>query len=253
MRKKNVYVIFATQEVADVVNSPLKTTIIQQCLTKIYLADPSAVTAGMLPVYRAFGLADSEISLIASSTMKRDYFYTSPLGRRLFRLDLGPVTLVLIGAADHARLNRMVKDKEPGSSFCLSILDSKRINYRHLMGADAPRETQPRPKVIPQVEAVVVPDILTKEENKVEHDVEAQPLKAAHNGNAMAADIIKALKALPEYKGKVESIVERLNVSRATVYQARKILKCASEALIEDVMQGRISIKSAYKRLGKER
>jgi type IV secretion system protein VirB4 len=74
LRKKNVFVVFATQDVADVEKSPLKTTIIQQCLTKIYLADPNAVSPGMIDVYRAFGLTDTEIELIASSTMKRDYF-----------------------------------------------------------------------------------------------------------------------------------------------------------------------------------
>ena len=246
LRKKNVFVVFATQDVADVEQSPLKTTIIQQCLTKIYLADPSAVTAGMLPVYRAFGLADSEISLIASSTMKRDYFYTSPLGRRLFRLDVGPVTLGLIGAADHAGLNRIVKDKEAGSSFCQSILESKRINYRYLMGPDAPKDAPPRLKVMPQVEVTLVSDVPVKEVDRI---VMAQTPKASPNGNTQAHDIIHALKTLPDHKGKVENIGKNLNVSRATVYQALRILKCAPPSLLEDVMQGRLSIKAAYKRL----
>ena len=48
LRKKNVFVVFATQDVADVESSPLKTTIIQQCLTKIYLADPNATAPGMM-------------------------------------------------------------------------------------------------------------------------------------------------------------------------------------------------------------
>ena len=43
LRKKNVYVVFATQDVADVAASPLRTTVMQQCLTKIYLADPSSL------------------------------------------------------------------------------------------------------------------------------------------------------------------------------------------------------------------
>jgi type IV secretion system protein VirB4 len=52
LRKKNVFVVFATQDVADVAASPLKTTIIQQCLTKIYLADPAAMTDHLMEVYR---------------------------------------------------------------------------------------------------------------------------------------------------------------------------------------------------------
>ena len=37
LRKKNVYVVFATQEVADAANSPIAQTILQACPTKIYL------------------------------------------------------------------------------------------------------------------------------------------------------------------------------------------------------------------------
>jgi type IV secretion system protein VirB4 len=114
LRKKNVYVIFATQEVADVAASPLKTTILQQCLTKIYLADPSAETPVMRDVYRSFGLSDSEISLIARARMKQDYFYTSPAGRRLFQLSLGPLALSLIGSPDHALLDSLSARYETG-------------------------------------------------------------------------------------------------------------------------------------------
>ncbi|MDR2095380.1 MAG: AAA family ATPase [Treponema sp.] len=149
LRKKNVFVVFATQDVADVEKSPLKTTIIQQCLTKIYLADPSAVTAGMFEVYRAFGLSDSEIALIAASTMKRDYFYTSPLGRRLFQLDLGPLTLALIGAPDHELLDQLVEEQGPGVPLCREILQRKRIPYAQFLGhdapADAPAKATPKP------------------------------------------------------------------------------------------------------------
>jgi type IV secretion system protein VirB4 len=151
LRKKNVFVVFATQDVAEVERSPLKTTITQQCLTKIYLADPQAATPNLFPVYSAFGLTDSEIGLIASSEMKRDYFYTSPLGRRLFQLDLGPVALGIAGGADHALLDRIAEARPPGYPCCADILAAKRIGWRGLLGADAPREPDPPPakKILP--------------------------------------------------------------------------------------------------------
>jgi type IV secretion system protein VirB4 len=143
LRKKNVFVVFATQDVADVEKSPLKTTVIQQCLTKIYLADPSAATAGMFPVYQAFGLSDPEITLISGALMKRDYFYTSPIGRRLFQLDLGPLTLALIGAADHALLDGLAKEKLPATPLCREILDRKGVAWRRFLGSDAPKDPEP--------------------------------------------------------------------------------------------------------------
>jgi type IV secretion system protein VirB4 len=129
LRKKNVFVVFATQDVTDAVKSPLFSTIIQQCHTKIYLADPMAETAGMCESYRAFGLSDAEINTIARSQMKRDYFYTSPLGTRLFQLDLGEVTLGIIGSADHEKLDELeeLHREEPGYEYCEAILRSKNI------------------------------------------------------------------------------------------------------------------------------
>jgi type IV secretion system protein VirB4 len=132
LRKKNVFVLFATQDVADAIKSPLFSTIIQQCHTKIYLADPMAETAGMYESYRAFGLSDAEISTIARSQMKRDYFYTSPLGTRLFQLDLGELTLGLIGSADHAKLDELeaLHRGEAGYEYCQDILRLKNISLK---------------------------------------------------------------------------------------------------------------------------
>jgi len=138
LRKKRVFCVFATQEVADLAGSPLKTTFLQQCLTKIYLADPQAMTAGMYDVYREFGLEDPEIRLLSRAVMKRDYFYKCPVGgsmcTRLFRLELGELTLALIGAPDHGLLDRLKGEHpEAGYEFCADILREKGIKYGKYM------------------------------------------------------------------------------------------------------------------------
>jgi type IV secretion system protein VirB4 len=134
LRKKNVFVIFATQDVNDAKNSKLFSTISQQCLTKIYLADPQAVTPSMCSAYEAFGLSDSEIATIAAAEMKRDYLYTSPLGTRLFQLQLGGLTLGLIGKTDHNKLDELQEQHpEEGYEFCKDILESKGIEWEHLI------------------------------------------------------------------------------------------------------------------------
>jgi type IV secretion system protein VirB4 len=131
LRKKNVFVVFATQDVTDAIKSPLFSTILQQCHTKIYLADPMAETAGMYESYRAFGLTDAEISTIAHGKMKRDYFYTSPLGTRLFQLDLGEIALGFIGSPDHALLDDLESGHsgEAGYAYGEDILKAKSIRY----------------------------------------------------------------------------------------------------------------------------
>lgn len=72
LRKKKVFCIFATQEVAAAAKSSLSDTIAQQCLTKIYLADESATSPGLMDSYRYFGLTDSEIISLSNATMKKD-------------------------------------------------------------------------------------------------------------------------------------------------------------------------------------
>jgi hypothetical protein len=238
LRKKNVFVVFATQDVADVEKSPIKTTIIQQCLTKIYLADPSAATAGMIDVYRAFGLSDSEISLIAGAVMKRDYFYTSPLGRRLFQLDLGPLTLALIGTPDHRMLDDLSSEQGPGLPLCRALLERQGVAYTRYLDHNAPEEPTEAQTAQPPVSFAPRTD-------------EPAPPKIP------AADILDAAAALGERRKKgqgraAETLALRLGVSPATVYQARKLLKHGGPELIEQVRRGELTIKKASKSLSRE-
>lgn len=96
LRKKHVCVIFATQNVSDAANSSIADTIVSQCLTKFYLADPSATNPSIADAYRKFGLDDEEISTLINARLKRDYFYKSPNGSRLFQLELDRFQLSLI-------------------------------------------------------------------------------------------------------------------------------------------------------------
>ena len=98
-RKKNALVFLATQELADVMNSPIRDVILASCPTKILLPNPEANENSSRPMYELIGLNDREIQLLAYSTVKRDYYYKSPLGRRIFSFGFGPVALSFVGAS----------------------------------------------------------------------------------------------------------------------------------------------------------
>jgi type IV secretion system protein VirB4 len=251
LRKKNVYVVFATQDVADVARSPLKTTIIQQCLTKIYLADPSALTPGMAEVYSSFGLTEAEITLIASCRMKQDYFYTSPAGRRLFQLDLGPLTLSLIGTPDHALLDELAARYETGGTLFAQILDAKKVPFRKLLDQDAPAEPEPSPRLLSMNNPAPVFKI-QYEEPKTETVIQSAEL------TSKTGQLLDAIADLPERKRNdgsgraAAAIAKSFDVSQAVIYQARKVLKHGSEELIESLRREEIPVKTAYKRLKKE-
>ena len=100
LRKKNTGVIFATQELGDIMTSKLFTTILDACLTKIFLPNANAMSDNYSVIYRKFGLNGKEIEIISESTPKKEYYYKSPKGSRLFELVLGENTLKLVGAND---------------------------------------------------------------------------------------------------------------------------------------------------------
>jgi type IV secretion system protein TrbE len=99
LRKKNAAVVFVSQSVADVVNSPRRDIILESCPTKILLPNPEADSDHVRRLYEGIGLNRRQIQILATALPKRQYYVLSPLGRRLINLGLGPVTLSFVGIA----------------------------------------------------------------------------------------------------------------------------------------------------------
>ena len=78
--------------------------IIESCLTKIFLPNTEAQTDHATRAYEALGLTHRQIELVARAVPKRHYYYTSPLGKRLFELGLGPVARSFLGAGSREDL-----------------------------------------------------------------------------------------------------------------------------------------------------
>lgn len=98
LRKKNVSVVFATQSLADIERSSIAPALIESCPSRIFLPNDRAIEPQSRAIYERFGLNDRQIELIGRSVPKRDYYYQSQRGNRLFELGLGPVALALCGA-----------------------------------------------------------------------------------------------------------------------------------------------------------
>lgn len=102
LRKKNVAVIFATQSLSDIAGSSIAPALTESCPTRIFLPNERAIEPQEHAIYRAFGLNDRQIELIARATPKRDYYVQTARGNRLFELGLGPVALAFCGGSDKA-------------------------------------------------------------------------------------------------------------------------------------------------------
>jgi type IV secretion system protein VirB4 len=98
LRKANVSVIFATQSLSDIVNSPIANALIDSCPTRIFLPNDKALEESTAEIYRRFGLNDCQIRILALAQPKRQYYYQSPMGNRLFELGLGPLALAYCAA-----------------------------------------------------------------------------------------------------------------------------------------------------------
>ena len=112
LRKKNVSVIFATQSLADIAGSPIAPAIIESCLSRIFLPNNRAMEPQQKEAYERFGLNKRQIQIIASATPKRDYYFQSHGGNRLFDLQLGPVALAFCAAGsakDQIQIDRVLE------------------------------------------------------------------------------------------------------------------------------------------------
>jgi type IV secretion system protein VirB4 len=107
LRKKNAAVVFVTQSLADLERSPQRHLLIESCPTKIFLPNAEARTTQSAQLYADLGLNDQQIEVLSYALPKKHYLYTSPLGRRLFDLHLGPAALSFVGAGGRDDLRRV--------------------------------------------------------------------------------------------------------------------------------------------------
>jgi type IV secretion system protein VirB4 len=92
-------VVFVSQSLADVVGSVRRDLVLESCPTKIFLPNPEAEGEQVRRLYLSIGLNTRQTRMLAMAVPKRQYYYTSPLGRRLIGLNLGPVALSFVGMA----------------------------------------------------------------------------------------------------------------------------------------------------------
>lgn len=100
LRKANCLVLMATQSLSDAANSGILDVIVESTATKIFLPNAHARDEETSALYKRMGLNARQIDILATAIPKREYYYTSESGRRLYDLALGPLTLSFVGASD---------------------------------------------------------------------------------------------------------------------------------------------------------
>ena len=111
-RKYWTHCVFATQSLQEVLDSEISEIIIQICKTKLFLSDPAANNPVVADMYRKLGLTEKEILII--SRLKREIFFKSEKGARVFGLNLrkGSAQLAMANCRDQDFLDR-IKEFSP--------------------------------------------------------------------------------------------------------------------------------------------
>ena len=99
LRKKNVAILFATQQLSDVSNSDIKDALLNSCQTIIYLPNIRATNEQFYNTYKSFGLNNKQIEIITNLENKRDYYAVSKEGNLDFTPNLSEFELAFIGAS----------------------------------------------------------------------------------------------------------------------------------------------------------
>jgi type IV secretion system protein VirB4 len=100
-------VIFATQSLSDVIESPIVGTLIDSCPTRIFMPNPKSLEKSIKDQYTQFGLNDKQLEIIANAIPKREYYCQSFYGNRLFELGLGPIALSLCASSSPEDMKKM--------------------------------------------------------------------------------------------------------------------------------------------------
>lgn len=100
LAKANCMVILATQNISDAANSGILDVIVESTATKIFLPNIYARDEDTAALYRRMGLNNRQIDILASAVPKKQYYFVSEQGRRLYELALGPLALAFMGATD---------------------------------------------------------------------------------------------------------------------------------------------------------
>jgi type IV secretion/conjugal transfer VirB4 family ATPase len=130
LRKKNVSVVFATQSLADINESSIAPAIVESCASRIFLPNPQASEPQIRAVYESFGLNSRQIEIVAMAQPKRDYYYQSRLGSRVFELGLGSIALAFAAASrpeDHKAMDALTNGA--GVDFAEAWLRHCRLNW----------------------------------------------------------------------------------------------------------------------------
>ena len=97
VRKENAAMGLATQDPANLAESPYRAELMESYPVHFFLPNPR-MTADGQKQYRNLGLNEREVEIVRTAQPQRQIYYKTPLGSRLFDLGVGPVAQAFLSA-----------------------------------------------------------------------------------------------------------------------------------------------------------
>lgn len=132
LAKKHVFVVIATQEVADAVANPeFLSTVTSACRTRIFLADPTATSPTMAKYYRLLSLSEREIQILTEMTRQREYYLHTPENGCRFNLSLGPAQLAFAAMAntDDQKILDAIEGSQDPEQYAEAMLEARGVTW----------------------------------------------------------------------------------------------------------------------------
>ena len=114
-RRKHGGVILATQSLDDIVSSPMASTLIGSCATKILLPNPDAESTSFTRFYETLGCGSEEIRAIANAQEKKEYYIKADDGTAMVDLALTKSEIAVYGraSADDIAELKLARERNP--------------------------------------------------------------------------------------------------------------------------------------------
>lgn len=132
LRKSNVAVGLVALQVESINESPIKSTLLNQCATKFYTGNSELTKADVRKAYKDLGLTDKQLDILKEATPKRQYYLVNSYASRLFNFDLDYLEInkafMASTSTDDVKLAKQMKAQYK-TEFANQWLKHKGINY----------------------------------------------------------------------------------------------------------------------------
>ena len=112
LRKENAAVVMVAHSAVQLAALENRHLLVESCPTRIFLPNADALEEGSARLYEGLGLNRTEVGIVGRARRKRDYYFSSPQGSRLFSLGLGPAALTFLGSAPGKSMQETLREAD---------------------------------------------------------------------------------------------------------------------------------------------